>query len=90
MFKFLKRKYPKRITTVWYNQSIHCEDEEFPIVFDENERYIDCKKGLKVAMFRDEKERLVWYEVTDWTKRVADFVYPSDGIKCDLKYSHTK
>ena len=46
MFKLIQRlryKLPLRIKNVWYNRSVHISKENYPIVFDENERYIDPK-----------------------------------------------
>ena len=80
-----KNKYPKEVKGVWYNQSVHCDDEEFPIVFDEQDEYIDCEIGLKVPMFRDNKDKLIYYKVISMKSRYGDFLYPSDGIRCNLK-----
>lgn len=86
MFRFFrKNKFPKRIYDVWYNASVHCKDSEFPIVFDEEHRYIDCKIGLKVAMFRDDNGKLIYYRVTNIRSRYGDFIFQSDGIRCDLQ-----
>ena len=47
LIQILRYRLPKRIKNVWYNRSVHIAKEEFPIVWDENERYINPKIGLK-------------------------------------------
>ena len=85
----LIHRLPNKIKNVWYNQSHYIDDKKFPIIFDEKGNYIDCRIGDKVIMMKTKDNRNVYYEVTSIkSTRGSDWLYPSDCINCDLKFSH--
>jgi hypothetical protein len=90
MFNFFKRKYPKYIKDVWYNASLYITDKDkYPKVFDKDNKYIGCKIGLIVKMFETEDNKSVFYKVINTRIEYgSDWLYPSDAIQCDLKFSH--
>lgn len=82
----LKYKQPKTHNSVWYNCSVHMSDRKYPIVFDENDNYIDCEIGKLVVMDEFENDKKAYYKITDIKSRYGDFIYPSDGIRCNMKF----
>ena len=80
--------FPKHKKDVWYNYGVWTKGE-YPIVFDENKNYIECKIGLIVQMGVTECGKKVFYEITDtYRTRGGDFYYPSDAINCNMVFSH--
>ena len=72
-----------------YNLAIHSSSNKYPHVFDDKGKYIPCQVGLKVIMSHTEDGRPVYYEVVKIIRsRGGDWLYDSDCINCDLKYSH--
>ncbi len=92
MLKFLERwkyKLPKKINKVWYNRSVHISNMKYPIIFNENKRYINCEIGLKVVMNEFENGKKAFYKVSKIRNlRGGDWLYDSDNIECDLEFSH--
>lgn len=92
MRKFIQRlinRLPKYYKNIWYNRSHWIEKEIYPKVFDEKGIYIDCRIGIKVLMGQTKSGRGIYYEVFKIKhKRGSDWLYPSDAIDCDLKFSH--
>jgi len=93
MFKeFLKRiknKSPKYIKDVWYNVTVWNKERKYPIIFDKNDNYINCKLGLKVVMKELENNEKVYYEVVKlYDRQGGDYYYSSDATYCDLRFSH--
>ena len=92
MFKLIQRlryRLPKRIKNVWYNRSVHTSKEEYPIVFDENERYIDPKLGLKCKMRKLKNGKFAYYKIVKIKKsKGSDWLYSTDNIDCDMVFSH--
>ena len=92
MKKLLTRlihRLPNRINNVFYNQSNYIEAEKFPVIFDENGEYIDCRIGVKSVMLITKCGKKAYYEVVKIrTTRGSDWLYPSDAINCDFKFSH--
>jgi hypothetical protein len=79
---------PKHKKDVWYNQSNNMSDRKYPIIFDKNKKYIDCKIGLEVIMDITKDGKNVYYKVTKIRKtKGSDWLYPSDAINCDLVFS---
>lgn len=79
---------PRHIKDVWWNQSCWMKDKKYPIVFDENKRYIECEIGLEVVMGELKSGKKIYYKVVKiWRTRGSDFYYPSDAINCNLKFS---
>mgnify|MGYP003671009134 FL=1 len=79
---------PKYKKDVWYNQSNNMSDRKYPIIFDSNKSYIDCKIGLEVIMGVTKDNKNIYYKVVKMKKtRGSDWLYPSDAINCDLKFS---
>lgn len=92
--KWIVRKInglPKYYNDVWYNKSAYISEEKYPVIFDENNQYIDCKIGLQVKMGETPGGRDIFYEVVKmWGTRGSDFLYSSDSTNCKLKFSHIK
>ena len=94
MFKFLNlfksknSKYPKEIKNIWYNLNAHSSKTDYPKVFNSDGRYICCEVGLKCKMFKTEKGEAVIYEVIKMWWQIGDWLYDSDAIHCDMKFSH--
>lgn len=86
----LKNKLPEYKYQVWYNHSAHTRQVVYPIIFDKDGKYIDCKVGLKCIMGKTDKGQDIYYEVTDINYRSGDWLYDTDGIKCDMKFSHVE
>lgn len=85
----IKNKCPKIINNVWYNLSVHSSKTDFPQVFDDNKKYIYCKMGLKVKMIQLKDGRFAWYEVIKIKySSGGDWLFDSDRINCDVKFSH--
>lgn len=83
-----KPKHPRYVRNLWYNRSVHlCE--RYPKVF-EGKDYIPCTPGQLIAYKIDEDGKEVYYKVIRmWYDRPwADWLYGSDSIRCDLKFSH--
>ena len=36
-------KLPKHMKCVWYNQTVWIHDAKYPIVYDDDKKYIPCK-----------------------------------------------
>lgn len=84
----LINKIPKYKKDVWYNRSNNIEDEKYPIIFNSNNSYIDCSIGLEVVMGLTKDNKNIYYKVVKIRKtRGSDWLYPSDAINCDLKFS---
>jgi hypothetical protein len=82
-------KIPKYIDDVWYNQSAYMSDRFYPIIRDSNDKYIECKLGLKVIMDKLPSGKLVYYKVIKIRNtRGSDYLCSSDSINCKLKFSH--
>jgi len=92
MFKLIQRlkyKLPNRIKDVWYNVAVHSSKTDYPVVFDENNKYIDCKVGLKVKMYKLKNGKFAYYEVVKIRRaHNSDWLYDSDRNNCDLRFSH--
>lgn len=87
--KFNRIKYPKELKNIWYNRSAYITDRPcYPKIFDENNIYIRCKKGLKVKMFETDKGKAVFYEITNTRYQTGDWLLDSDGVHCDMKFHH--
>lgn len=88
-FKYFKKeKFPRYLKNIWYNYGVHSENQ-YPIVFDENKKYIDCEVGKCVQMNTTSEGKKVFYEITKmWHTRGSDFLYSSDSINCDMVFSH--
>jgi len=85
---YKKFKFPKTKKDVWYNYGVWTKGE-YPIVFDENKNYIECKIGLIVQMGITECGKKVFYKITGkYFTKGGDFYYPSDAINCDMEFSH--
>lgn len=78
---------PKYYHKLWYNQSVHCKNVKYPIVFDSDKKYINCNKGLELVMGETKDGRLIYYKIIKTYYRSADWLYDSDGYSCDLKFS---
>lgn len=78
---------PKYYHKLWYNQAVHCRDTKYPIVFDNDKKYINCREGLECVMDETQDGRLIYYKITKTYYRSADWLYDSDGYSCDLKFS---
>jgi len=93
IFKWLfnKRKHnqPFYIRGVWYNRSVHSRTDKYPKVFDEQKKYINAKIGLIVLMNELPNGDKVFYRIIEIRYlRGSDWLYDSDNIECDLKFSH--
>jgi hypothetical protein len=85
--KRIINKIPKYKMDVWYNASIWMKEEKYPIIFDKDKRYIDCKMGLKVIMGEDKNKNKIYYTVIKiYREKGSDYFYSSDAIYCNLKY----
>lgn len=79
---------PNEYKKVWYNQSAYAKkgETEYPIIFDENKRYIRCEEGLEVIMGYTSEGLPIWYEVVKIKYGGgSDYLYESDSTYCDLK-----
>lgn len=94
MIKFITRliyKLPKRYSKVWYNASAHMSGEVYPLIYDDNSNYIDCREGLLVVMKIFPGNKRAYYKVVKiHQERNGDWRYDSDRIKADMKFSHVK
>lgn len=89
IFKRLVNKIPLHKKDVWYNISNNISKELYPIIFDKDKNYIDCEMGLKVVMGKTKDGKLIYYKVVKIRRtKGSDWLYPSDAINCDLKFSH--
>jgi hypothetical protein len=90
--KFITRlihRIPKYYKNVWYNQSVYIKERKYPIIFDEDERYINCFVGRTVAMGKTKDGRDVNYKVISlWRTSGGDWLSDSDAINCDLQFSY--
>lgn len=84
----IKNKLPKYKYDVWYNYSAHTKEVVYPIIFDKDGKYIDCKIGTKLIMGKTDKGQDIYYEVIAKKYRSGDWLYDTDGIKCTMKFSH--
>jgi len=81
-------KIPKYKKDIWYNISNNIPDKKYPIIFNKDGRYIDCKLGLEVIMGVTKKGNKIYYKVIKIRRtRGSDWLYPSDASNCDLKFS---
>jgi len=89
--RYLQRKrylQPKYIKDVWWNMSVHSRSTKYPKVFKDG-KYIECKKGLSVLMNITGEGWGIYYEVIKIRyAQGSDWLYDSDAIYCDLKFSH--
>jgi hypothetical protein len=104
MFNFLTRlfkprKFPKYIKNVWWNGAAYIKDCKFPVIFDENEKYIHCEEGMEVAMFENDltyrghpvAERAMYKVTKVWRDRPwSDWLHSSDSIHCNMEFSHVE
>ena len=90
MYQTLKRwlyRKPKYLN-VWYNQAVHT-NELYPHVFNDKGTYIPCKLGMVIKMFETSNNQSVYYKIIRIIKTPGgDWLYDSDNINCQLKYSH--
>ena len=84
----LRNRLPKYKYDVWYNYSAHTKEVVYPIIFDEKDKYIDCKIGVKVIMGKTNSGKNIYYEVVGIRSRNGDWLYDSDSYKCKMKFSH--
>ncbi len=96
MIELIKRAFSKRygfpiqMKNVWYNYGVHSKGN-YPIVFDENKKYIECEIGTVVQMGETYCNKKVFYKVVKmWRTRGSDFLYPSDAINCDMVFDHVE
>lgn len=92
MLKFILRviyKLPKNYKNVWYNRSCYIESEHYPKIFDDDKRYIPCKKGGLVVMGKTKSGENIYYKVTRcWATRGGDWLHDTDAINCDLDFCY--
>lgn len=89
--KLFRAGFPKYKRNVWYNRAAHLSAEKYPEMFDENNKYIPCEIGLEVKMGETSGGKSVYYKVIDMGRsRGSDWLYDSDAINCDLKFSKIK
>ena len=82
-------KLPKHMKCVWYNQTVWIHDAKYPIVYDDDKKYIPCKIGLIVVVGKTKNDKNIFYKVKKMTYSEGyDLCYSSDAINCDLKFSH--
>lgn len=74
---------------VWYNHHVH-DRKAYPVVFDKEGNYIDCKVGVKLLMGKTKSGDNIYYKVTSYhrDRPWSDWLYSSDSIKCTMKFSH--
>ena len=83
-----RQGFPKRYKNVWYNFHVY-DREKYPVVFNDDGKYIECQIGQVVQMGVTEGGERVYYRVTQlWHTRGSDWLYSSDSINCDLIFSH--
>lgn len=92
MWKFIQRilnRLPKYKFSVWYNHHAH-DRKAYPIIFDADKKYIDCKIGVKLVMGETKDGEKIYYKVVKyWRERPwADWLYETDCINCHMKFSH--
>ena len=79
---------PKVIKDNWFARVVHMEEEKYPLAFDENDKFIDYKKGDVVPMQETGDGKLAYYEIVDIHYRHGDWLYASDGYNYDLEFHH--
>lgn len=89
MLNFFKRLKYKDINNVWYNSHVY-DRNNYPVIFDKEGNYIDCKIGQKLIMGKTDSGKNIYYEVVGYYRERpwADWLYPSDAIRCKMKFSH--
>jgi hypothetical protein len=89
-FLRIKYKLPKYYKDVWYNQSLHMSKIEYPVVFNENDKYIYPKKGLLVLM-EVKDGYYFYYKIINITRSKGScWLYDTDPINCTLKFADIK
>lgn len=84
----IRYKLPKTIVGVWYNRSVHgCG--KYPIIFDNDKKYIHPRTGICVVMNELSDGRKVYYRITKiWRGCGGDWLYDTDACNCNLVYDH--
>jgi len=91
LLKRLRYRLPKYKEDIWYNRSVWMSNKTYPLVFDDNQKYINCEVGLEVLMGITKSGLGIYYEVIKVFKtRGSDFIHPSDAINCDLKFKDVR
>lgn len=90
MKRFIQRlinRLPLYEKDIWYNISNNISERKYPVIFDENGRYINCKIGLSVLMGRTKSGKGIYYKVVKmWRTSGGDWLYDTDAINCNLKF----
>ncbi|QQO97470.1 hypothetical protein Molly5_173 [Maribacter phage Molly_5] len=83
------------VSNVWYNSEAHSTTEPFLHVFSggpNNDQYVDCEVGNVMRYSKLPNGQYAYYEITKaWKHRPnSDWLYQSDCINVNLKFSHVK